>query len=104
MLLRIEQQTEYSYATSSKKQLQLFICCFILKFFNVFQQLLCKSFSCFTFFIFLFLLAVCTVQPHFAAPLQPAALAQSQNRQVAATPSGVKEGILDINMFCVPVV
>ena len=39
------------------------------------------------FFVLLFFLpAACIARPHFAAPLQPAALAKRQNREVAATP------------------
>ena len=71
MLLRIEQQTEYIYPTSTKKQLEFssvvqplsFLRCASCLFVNHFLVLL----------YFLFLLAVCTVQPHFSAPLQPAA-------------------------------
>ena len=53
-----------------------------------FSFLMCASclyVNHFLFYFSLFLLAVCTAKPHFAVPLQPP-LAQSQNRQVAATP------------------
>ena len=88
MLLRIEQQTECSYPTSSKKQLELFICyCILLSFLRCASCLFVNPFLVFFFF---FLLAVCTVQPHFAAPLQPATpVSEPESRNIcyATVPS-----------------
>ena len=52
MLLRIEQQTEYSYPTSSKNQLELFICCSILKVLSCASSLFVNHFLVLLFYIF----------------------------------------------------
>ena len=65
MLHRIEQQTEYNTATNTKQkatQTLSFLMCASCLFVNHVLVLL-----------FLFLCAVCTAKPHFAAPVQPAA-------------------------------
>ena len=92
MLLKIEKQTEYSYLRSSKKQLELFICCSIHKFLRCASCLFVNHFLVLLFFIFLFLLAVCTAQPHFAAPLQAAAPGAKPE-----SPSGYYASVLPIS-------